>query len=57
MCKVMEDMRNDIERRTEFRTKLESIKSTMKTMKISPQQAMNARLIPVSEQPKYQESL
>ena len=53
MCKAMEDMRNDVERRT----MIAAIKNIMKTMKLTPQQAMDALLIPVSEQPKYQEGL
>ena len=48
MCKVMEDMRNDVEQRTEFRTKLESIKNIMEGLKYTPQQAMELLKIPVS---------
>ena len=57
MCKVMEDMRNDVEQRTEFKMKLESIKNIMEGLKYTPQQAMELLKIPVSEQSKYQEGL
>ena len=57
MCKVMEDMRNDVEQRTEYRTKLESIKNIMESLDFTPKQAMDALKIPVTEQPKYQERL
>ena len=53
MCKVMEDMRNDVEQRT----KVEAIKNVMESFNVSSQQAMDALKIPVSEQAKYQERL
>ena len=53
MCKVMEDMRNDVEQRT----KVEDIKKIMEGLKYTPQQAMELLQIPVSEQTKYQERL
>ena len=57
MCKVMEDMRNDVEQRTEYKTNIEAIKNIMEGFKVTSQQAMDVLKIPVSEQPKYQEGL
>ena len=53
MCKVMEDMRNDVEQRTI----VEAIKNIMASLDFTPKQAMDALKIPVSEQAKYQERL
>ena len=53
MCKVMEEMRDEVEQRTEFRTRLESIKNVMESFKVSAQQAMEALKIPEAERPKY----
>ena len=53
MCKVMEDMRNDVEQRTI----ITAIKNIMEGLKYTPQQAMDLLKIPMSEQPKYQERL
>ena len=53
MCKAMEEMRDEVEKRTEFRTQLESIKNIMEGLKYTAQQAMDLLKIPVSDQPKY----
>ena len=53
MCKAMEDLREESIQRGIDQTRIENIKSLMKTLKLTAQQAMDALLIPVSEQPKY----
>ena len=57
MCKAMEDLREESIQRGIQRgidqNRIECIKSLMKTLKLTAQQAMDALLIPVSEQPKY----
>ena len=53
MCQVMEDMRVEVEQRTEFRTRLESIKAVMEGLTYTAQQAMDLLKIPEADQPKY----
>lgn len=53
MCKVMEEMRDDVEQRT----LLEAIKSIMVKLNLSPQEAMDAVSIPPEQQAKYTERL
>lgn len=53
MCKMMEDLRAESIQRGIDQNRVESIKNLMQTLKLTAQQAMDALLIPVSEQPKY----
>ena len=53
MCQVMEDLREESIQRGIDQNRVESIKSIMKTLKLTAQQAMDALLIPVDDQPKY----
>ena len=57
MCKTMEDLREEsiqrgIERGIE-QNRVESIKNLMQTLKMTAQQAMDALLIPATDQSKY----
>ena len=49
MCEVLDR----VEERAVDKTRLESIKSLMETLKFTAQQAMDALKIPISEQPRY----
>lgn len=49
MCEVLDR----VEERAVDKTRLESIKNLMETLKFTAQQAMDALKIPLSEQPKY----
>lgn len=49
MCKVMEDMRNEVVQRTV----LQNIKNLMETMKLSAEQAMDALKVSESDRTKY----
>ena len=53
MCKMMEDLRAESIQRGIDQNRVESIKNLMQTLKLTAQQAMDALLIPASEQPKY----
>ena len=49
MCEVLDR----VEAKGVDKARLESITNLMKTMKLTVQQAMDALMIPVAEQPKY----
>lgn len=49
MCKVIEEMREEVEERTI----LKNIRTIMKTLKLTAEQAMEALEIPVSDKEKY----
>ena len=53
MCKAMDDMRAEVEQRTEYNTKLEAIRNIMETLRFTAKQAMDALKIPVADQPRY----
>ncbi len=53
MCKVMEDLREESIQRGIDQNRVESIRNLMLTLKMTAQQAMDALLIPVTEQSKY----
>ena len=53
MCKAMEDLREEAIQRGIDQNRVESIKNLMQTLKLTAQQAMDALLIPVTEQSKY----
>lgn len=53
MCKAMEDLREESIQRGIDQNRVESIKNLMQTLKLTAQQAMDALLIPVTEQSKY----
>ena len=53
MCKMMEDLRAESIQRGIDQSRVESIKNLMQTLKLTAQQAMDALMIPASEQPKY----
>ena len=49
MCKVIEEMREEVEERT----MLNAIKNIMEGLKYTAQQAMELLKIPADDQPKY----
>ncbi|MBD5460992.1 MAG: hypothetical protein HDR26_08650 [Lachnospiraceae bacterium] len=53
MCKVMEDMRNEVAQRTAENTLLQNIKNLMETMKLSAEQAMDALKVSEADRTKY----
>jgi hypothetical protein len=53
MCKVMEELREESIQRGIDQSRIESIRNLMKTLKLTAQQAMDALLIPLTEQSKY----
>ena len=53
MCKAMEDLREESIKRGEEAALLRSIKNLMQTLGLSADKAMNALMIPLSEQAKY----
>lgn len=53
MCKVMEDLREESIQRGIDQTRIESIKTIMKKLKYTAQQAMEFLEIPVADQSKY----
>lgn len=53
MCEVLDRVEKRGEERGIDKTRLESIKSLMETLKFTAQQAMDALKIPACEQPKY----
>ena len=57
MCKMMEDLREESIQRGIDQNRVESIKSIMKKLQYTAQQAMDLLEIPLKEQPKYTEKL
>lgn len=57
MCKVMEDLREESIQRGIDQTRIESIKTIMKKLKYTAQQAMEFLEIPVADQSKYMAKL
>ena len=53
MCKAMEDLREESIKRGEEAALLRSIKNLMQTLGLSADKAMNALMIPVTDQAKY----
>ena len=53
MCKAMEDLREESIQRGIDQNRVESIKSIMKKLQYTAQQAMDLLEIPLKEQPKY----
>ena len=53
MCKAMEEMRDEVERRTTEKNRIDAIKSIMKKLRYTAEQAMDLLDIPASDQPKY----
>ena len=53
MCKEMEEMRNDVEQRTAYKTNLDAIRNIMEGLKYTAQQAMDLLKIPAAERDKY----
>ena len=57
MCKVMEDMRNETAKEATRNARVEDIKSIMKSLKLSAEQAMDALKIPKKERKTYMSML
>ena len=53
MCKVIEDMRNEVAVETARETKIEAIKNVMEGLQYSVKQAMDLLKIPEAEQEYY----
>lgn len=53
MCKVMEDMRIEAAQKAKEETTLNFIRTLMKTLNVSPQEAMEKLCIPAKERPVY----
>lgn len=53
MCKVMEDMKNEAAQKAKEETTLNFIRTLMKTLNVSPQEAMEKLCIPAKERPVY----
>ena len=53
MCKIMEDMRNEVMEESARNTKIEDIIKMMKNLKLSAEEAMNVLDISVEEQQYY----
>jgi len=57
MCKVIEDMRNEVAQKTEERTIVQNIKNLMLNLKLSLEQAMDALSIPEEKRGVYSDLL
>ena len=53
MCKIMAEMREEYYQRGIDQNRIDNIHGLMQTMKLTAQQAMDALMIPKSEQQKY----
>lgn len=53
LCKVMEDMKNEAAQKAKEETTLNFIRTLMKTLNVSPQEAMEKLCIPAKERPVY----
>ncbi len=53
VCKVMEDMRNDVKAETELNTTVKHLKDIMASLKLTIDQAMDALKIPQDDREKY----
>ena len=53
MCKIMEDMRIEAAQKAKEETTLNFIRTLMKTLNVSPQEAMEKLCIPAKERPVY----
>ena len=53
LCKVMEDMKNEAAQKAKEETTLNFIRTLMKTLNVSPQEAMEKLCIPAKERLVY----
>ena len=53
MCKIMEDMCNDVAQKSRAEERIQNIRNAMDSLKISAQKAMEVLKVPPEEQAKY----